>query len=125
MRFFLSLPAAGGAIVATHLCGRFAGGKMHVHGHPMNLNAVDLSSTRAAEKAASAQRAADVRGQLLRGGVDAESEVNSFERFMVGEEWERGSRQQQGQNRRRDQARAGQLPSAEQEQADEPLSFWA
>lgn len=98
---------------------------MHVHGHPMNLNAVDLSSTRAAEKAASAQRAADVRGQLLRGGVDAESEVNSFERFMVGEEWERGSRQQQGQNRRRDQARAGQLPSAEQEQADEPLSFWA
>lgn len=98
---------------------------MHVHGHPMNFNAVDLSSTRAAEKAASAQRAADVRGQLLRGGLDAEGEVNSFESFMVDKEWERGSQQQQSQNRRRNQANVRQLQSAEQEEADESLSFWA
>ena len=74
---------------------------MHVHSHPTNFNAVDLSSTRAAEKAVSAQRAADVRGQLLRGGSDIEGEMNPFESFMVGREPEGSSRQQQGQNQRR------------------------
>ncbi|GGG81126.1 hypothetical protein [Edaphobacter dinghuensis] len=97
---------------------------MHIHGHPMTFNAVDLSSTRAAEKAASAQRAADVRGQLLRSGLDTEGEVNSFESFMVDKEWERGSRQQPSQNRRREPAN-GRQPQPTEQEADEPLSFWA
>jgi hypothetical protein len=94
---------------------------MHVHSHPTNFNAVDLSSTRAAEKTASAQRAADVRSQLLRGGSEIEDETNPFESFMVGREPEGSSWQQQ----RRDDASAARRPqSAEEEQASEPLSFW-
>lgn len=96
---------------------------MHIHSHPTNFNAVDLSSTRAAEKAASAQRAADVRSQLQRGGLDVESEMNPFESFMVGREQQGSSRQQQ--NQRRDPSHAAGLSrSAEDGQADEPLSFW-
>lgn len=98
-----------------------AGGKMHVHSHPTNFNAVDLSSTRAAEKAASAQRAADVRGQLMRGDLDVEEEGNSFESFMVGRESE-GNSQQQGRNQRNPAVRP---QPADDEQAEEPLSFWA
>jgi hypothetical protein len=94
---------------------------MHVHSHPTNFNAVDLSSTRAAEKAASAQRAADVRGQLMRGDLDVEEEGNSFESFMVGRESE-GNSQQQGRNQRNPAVRP---QPADDEQAEEPLSFWA
>ncbi|MDW5264390.1 MULTISPECIES: hypothetical protein [Acidobacteriaceae] len=97
---------------------------MHVHSHPTNFNAVDLSATRATEKAASAQRAAEVRGQLLRGGPDIEGETNPFESFMVGREPEGSSRQRQSQ--RQDDANAARRSeSAEEEQASEPLSFWA
>lgn len=99
---------------------------MHVHSHPTNFNAVDLSSTRSAEKAASAQRAADVRGQLLRGGADIEGESNPFESFMVGKDWEGSSGQQQSQSRRQNPGNAARrLQSADQEQVDEPLSLWA
>jgi hypothetical protein len=98
---------------------------MHVHSHPTNFNAVDLSSTRAAEKAVSAQRAADVRSELQRGGLDVEGEMNPFESFMVGREPEGSSRQQQSQNQRQDPSDAAGLSrSAEDGQADEPLSFW-
>lgn len=99
---------------------------MHVHSHPTNFNAMDLSSTRAAEKAASAQRAAEVRNQLLQGGLEVEDEINPFESFMVGREWEGSSRQQQGQSRRQASTHAArQLQSDEQEPVEEPLSFWA
>ncbi|HUZ94942.1 MAG TPA: hypothetical protein VMU57_08515 [Edaphobacter sp.] len=97
---------------------------MHVHSHPTNFNAVDLSSTRAAEKAVSAQRAADVRSQLQRSGLDVEGEMDPFESFMVGRDPEGSSRQQQSQ--RQPDANAARRPqSAEEEQASEPLSFWA
>lgn len=97
---------------------------MHVHGHHANFQAVDLSSTRAAEKAVSAQRAAEVRGQLQRGGLDIEGETNPFESFMVGAEPE-GSSRQQSRNQQNATNSGARLPSAENEQADEPVSFWA
>lgn len=98
---------------------------MHVHGHLPNFNAVDLSSARAAERAASAQRAADVRGRLSRGGPDIERETTPFESFMVGGDWE-GSSQQRSRNQRENDANTtGQPMAAEEQQADEPLSFWA
>ena len=94
---------------------------MHVHGHPTNFNAVDLSSTRTAEKAVSAQRAGDVRGQLLQGGMDVEGEMNPFESFMVGREPEGSSRQRQSRD---DASAARRSQAAEEEQASGPLSFW-
>lgn len=97
---------------------------MHVHSHPMNFNVADLSSTRAAEKAVSAQRAADVRGQLQRGGLDVEGETNPFESFMVGAEPE-GSSRQQSRSQQNSANSGARLQSAENEQADEPVSFWA
>lgn len=98
---------------------------MHVHGGHANFNAVDLSSTRAAEKAVSAQRAADVRGQLQRGGLDVEGEMNPFESFMVGAEPEGSSRQQQSRDQQSPASSGARLQSADKEQVDEPLSFWA
>lgn len=102
---------------------------MHIHGHSTNFNAVDLASTRGAEKAASTQRAAEVRSQLVKGGFDTEGEVNPFESFMVGKEWEGSSRQEQSQKRRQAPAHdVRRLQSDEQasvESVEEPLSFWA
>ncbi|MEO6817034.1 MAG: hypothetical protein ABI177_10050 [Edaphobacter sp.] len=97
---------------------------MHVHGHHANFNPVDLSSTRAAEKEVSAQRAADVRGQLQRSGLDIEGEANPFESFMVGNEQEGSSRQQQSRNQQRSASSAARTQSAENEPVDEPISFW-
>jgi hypothetical protein len=85
---------------------------------------MDLSSTRASEKATSAQRAADVRGQLIRGGLDVEGEANSFESFMVGREPEDNSRRQ-SRNQQNPASSTGRLQPAEDEQSEEFLSFWA
>ena len=98
---------------------------MHVHSHPTNFNAVDLSSTRTAEKVASAQRAADVRSQLLRGGLSVDEESNTFESFMVGRGSEENARQQQSRNQQNSANSAVRLRPADDEQAEEPLSFWA
>jgi len=95
---------------------------MHVHNHPTNFNAVDLYSSKAAERAASAQRAADVRRKLMKAGLDVE--VDPFESFLVGQGPEGGSRQRQDQNQNHANT-AGSLQPADEEQADQPLSFWA
>jgi hypothetical protein len=97
---------------------------MHVHGHHSNFNAVNLPSARATEKAVSAQKAADVRGQLMRGGSDIEGETNPFESFMVGSEPEGSSRQQQNRNQQSSGNAAARRQSPENEPADEPISFW-
>ena len=94
---------------------------MHIHNYPTNFNAVDLSSSRA-EKAASAQRSADVRRKLMKGGL----EIEPFESLMVSQDQESGSRQRQGQNQQQNHANTEERPQpAAQEQADQPLSFWA
>jgi len=92
---------------------------MHVHNHPTNFNAADLYSSKASEKAASAQRAADVRRKLMKGGLD--SEVDPFESYL-DQGQESGSRQRQGQNHANTTEK---LQLADEEQADLPLSFWA
>ena len=93
---------------------------MHVHNHPTNFNAADLYSSKASEKAASAQCAADVRRKLMKGGLD--SEVDPFESYLADQGSESGSRQRQ---RRNHATTTGRLQLADEEQADQPLSFWA
>jgi hypothetical protein len=101
-------------------------GSMHIHNHPTNFNAVDLYSSKAAEKAASAQQVADVRRKLIRGGLDIKSEENPFESFMVGQGPESGSRRRQGPNKKQNHPNNLKgLQHADEERADEPLSFWA
>jgi hypothetical protein len=97
-------------------------GNMHVHNHPTNFNPADLYSSKESEKAASAQRAADVRRKLMKGGLD--SEVDPFESYLADQGPESGSRQRQGQNQNHANA-TGRLQLADEEQADQPLSFWA
>ena len=97
---------------------------MHIHGNSMNLNAVDVHAAAAAEKAASMQRAAEVRKKLMRGGLEMDGELNPETGFMV-ERWSEGGsqRQQQGYDR----AGTSRKPplSADDELTDKPVSIWA
>ncbi len=56
---------------------------MHIHGNQMNLNAVNPYSA-AAEQAAAAQRAANVRKKLMKSASDIEGVSSPDEAFMVG-----------------------------------------
>jgi hypothetical protein len=56
---------------------------MHIHGSQMNLNAINPYSA-AAEKAAAAQRAADVRNKLLKSASDLEGAAGPDETLMLG-----------------------------------------
>ncbi|MDR3772110.1 MAG: hypothetical protein P4L26_02115 [Terracidiphilus sp.] len=56
---------------------------MHIHGNQMNLNAVNPWSA-AAEKAAAAQRAGDVRKKLVKSAIDIEGAANPDQAFMMG-----------------------------------------
>ncbi|HEY1903767.1 MAG TPA: hypothetical protein VGG56_15140 [Terracidiphilus sp.] len=56
---------------------------MHIHGSHMNLNAVNPYSA-AAEKAAAAQRAANVRKKLLKTAGDLEGAAGLDETFLAG-----------------------------------------
>lgn len=64
----------------------------------MQSNAANLYSAAGAEKAAAAQRAADVRKKLMKGGFDIDGELNPEADFMVGRWLDGEYRQQQGQN---------------------------
>jgi len=55
---------------------------MHVHGNQTNLNAVNPYSA-AAERAAAAQRAADVRKKLLKSAGGAEGRASPEEALML------------------------------------------
>ena len=56
---------------------------MHIHGNFMNLNAMDSYS--AADKAAAAQRAADVRKKLTKSAGDIEATGNVDEAYLLGQ----------------------------------------
>jgi len=45
---------------------------MHIHGNSMSINAASFYSAAQNEKAAAAQRAADVRKKLLKGAAEIE-----------------------------------------------------
>ena len=94
---------------------------MHIQNYPTNFSVIDLSSSRA-DKAATAQRSADVRRKLMKRDVD----IDPFESLMVSQEQEGGSRQRRSQNQQLNHANAAERPQpAAREQADQPLSFWA
>lgn len=55
---------------------------MHIHGNQMNLNSVNPYDA-AAQKAAAAQRSADVRNKLLNSASEIESASDPEEAFMI------------------------------------------
>ena len=57
---------------------------MRIHGNLLNLNAVNPYFA-AAEKAAAAQRAADVRKKLTKSAADIERAASPEEAFMLGQ----------------------------------------
>ena len=58
---------------------------MHIHANPMNFNAVNPNSA-AADKAAAAQRAADVRKKMMKSPGDMEG-ISSPDKAYVVEYW--------------------------------------
>jgi hypothetical protein len=58
---------------------------MHIHAAQMNMNSASLYSAAAAEKAAAAQRASDVRRKLMKSASDIEGVSSPDEAFMIGQ----------------------------------------
>jgi DNA phosphorothioation-dependent restriction protein DptG len=58
---------------------------MHIHGSQMNPYSASLYSSAGAEKAAEAQRAADVRKKLMKSASDIEGVPSPDETFLVGQ----------------------------------------
>jgi len=58
---------------------------MHIHASSMNMNSSSLYSAAGAEKAAAAQRAADVRRKLMKSASDIEGVPSPDEAFMIGQ----------------------------------------
>ena len=58
---------------------------MHIHASQMNMNATSLYSAAGAEKAAAAQRAADVRKKLMKSASDIDGVSNPDEAFLIGQ----------------------------------------
>jgi len=56
---------------------------MHIHGNQMNLNSASLYSAAGAEKAAAAQRSAEVRKKLLRSAA-IEGTTDPEEALLIG-----------------------------------------
>jgi N-methylhydantoinase B/oxoprolinase/acetone carboxylase alpha subunit len=108
---------------------------MHIHGNLLNSNAASLySAAAAAEKAASAQRVADVRKKLMEGALNIDGELNAEE--ILIRQWSEGnSNRGQGQDQPRSpkntrtadeaQAHKSKIKLADEKQADKPISTWA
>jgi len=58
---------------------------MHIHATQMNMNSASLYSAAGAEKAAAAQRAADVRRKLVKSASDIEGAPSPDEAFLIGQ----------------------------------------
>jgi hypothetical protein len=107
---------------------------MHIHGNLMNPNVASLYSAAAAEKAASAQRAADVRKKLTENTPNIDGEHNP-EEILIRQWSEESSHKRQDQNHSRapkknqiadeEQADKPKIQIADEEQADKPISTWA
>jgi hypothetical protein len=78
---FFSLPTADLWNGDCHIVSKEA--PMHIHGSQMNLNAINPYSA-AAEKAAAAQRAADVRKKLLKSASGLEGADCPDETLILG-----------------------------------------
>jgi hypothetical protein len=58
---------------------------MHIHGNSMNVNAANFYSAAEGEKAAAAQRAADVRKKLLKSASEIEGSATPEETLLIGQ----------------------------------------
>jgi hypothetical protein len=92
---------------------------MYVHGNAMHLNGANLHSIAAAEKAGSAQRAAEVRKKLLSGGMA--DGLNPDAVAMIGR-WSEGGAQ--GGRRQGDAGHFAHSDAAEEREAGQPVSVW-
>jgi hypothetical protein len=96
---------------------------MHVHGHVMNVSTINPYA--GMEKAAAAQRAAEVSRKLKAAGLDDDGELGSFVGLLVGDARERSVRPQQSQPGKKGGANSAGTPRfLEQEEVIEPLYFW-
>jgi hypothetical protein len=82
MSFFLFNRRCSGEEIALPMP---EGGTMHIHATQMNMNSASLYSAAGAEKAAAAQRAADVRRKLMKSASDIEGVSSPDEAFMIGQ----------------------------------------
>jgi hypothetical protein len=58
---------------------------MHIHGNSMNVNAANFYSAAEGEKAAAAQRTADVRKKLLKSASEIEGSATPEETLLIGQ----------------------------------------
>jgi hypothetical protein len=79
---------------------------MRIHSSQISLNTVNPYSA-AAEKAAAAQRAADVRKKLLKGVAEIEGAPTPEEAFMIGQWMDSRHSQVQSQDQNNAQYHAG------------------
>ncbi|MGO8717916.1 MAG: hypothetical protein ACLQMO_01705 [Acidobacteriaceae bacterium] len=99
---------------------------MHIHGHSMQSYAANLPSAAATAKKAAAQQAAEVRKQLLSGGLEMAGAMDSGTSFMVGRWQEGDSREQQGQYGAQNYSSASADSELEDNpQVNTPVSIWA
>jgi hypothetical protein len=106
---------------------------MHIHGNLMNSNLASLYSADAAEKAASAQRAADVRKKLLESTPNIDGELNP-EEILIRQWSQENAHKRRGEEHprapKKDQiadeeaADKSTLPIADEEEQGD-ISTWA
>ncbi|MFZ1084760.1 MAG: hypothetical protein WAN35_07345 [Terracidiphilus sp.] len=58
---------------------------MHIHGHPMSVNPADFYAASQGERAANAQRAAEVRKKLLKSGALLDGAASPEETLMISQ----------------------------------------
>ena len=58
---------------------------MHIYGNSMNINAANFYSVGNGERAAAAQRAAEVRKKLLKSASSLEGEASPEESLLIGQ----------------------------------------
>jgi hypothetical protein len=58
---------------------------MHIHGHPMSVNPADFYAAGQGERAANAQRAAEVRKKLLKNSAQIDGAATPEETLMISQ----------------------------------------
>lgn len=98
---------------------------MHIHASSMNFNGANLHNAAAADKAASAQRASDVRKKLLKSGMDMDAGLDPEASFLIGRWPEGDSRQGQGQNQgQRRTSTPVKTQLTNEQQTDAHITVW-
>jgi len=94
---------------------------MHVHGANLNPNATNLYSAVAAEKAAAAKQAAEVRKKLLSGASEIEADAEA--QAIVGGENEEAPHRDQTDSPT-SKKKSAKKDDAEEDNSDDPISIW-